>query len=335
MITGSYPPDICGVGDYTACFMNATDANKWLLFYNKSWKLFSLFSVIHKIRKIDFNNMVIQYPTQGYRWSLLPQLLCFYYTFFTKKKVTVALHEFSQRTFKAKIASVLFFVAHKVILTNDYEKKYVHNRFYIPIRKIGVVKIISNINSSWPLKKWSERSIDLAYFGILRPEKGLEDFMTVAIQLHENYPQMRIVLIGQVLPEYVEYINNLIATDVSRSLELIADRSTSEVSELLNDTKITYLPFPDGVSERRGSFLAAVSNGTLVVSYKGGNTPIELNDIYLKSDRHSAYDSIVRSLFEQSDEKITLYQNKCIAYLKENFPLSWKEIVTAYETLIE
>ena len=25
MITGSFPPDICGVGDYTSCFMSSHD----------------------------------------------------------------------------------------------------------------------------------------------------------------------------------------------------------------------------------------------------------------------------------------------------------------------
>ena len=38
MITGSYPPDICGVGDYTKCFMdNANDS--WELYYSGTYQL--------------------------------------------------------------------------------------------------------------------------------------------------------------------------------------------------------------------------------------------------------------------------------------------------------
>ena len=41
MITGSFPPDICGVGDYTSCFMSSHDTGieNWSLYYSKEWSL--------------------------------------------------------------------------------------------------------------------------------------------------------------------------------------------------------------------------------------------------------------------------------------------------------
>lgn len=334
MITGSYPPDICGVGDYTSCFMNAADANKWQLFYSKAWNISSFFSVIHQINQYDFTDIVIQYPTMGYGWSLLPQLLCFYYTIFTKKRVTIVLHEFSQRTLKAKIASLLFFVSHKIILTSDFEKQFAHNNFCISNKKLEVVKIISNIRSTFPFKQWSQRSIDLAYFGLLRPEKGLEDFFEIADQLHATNPKLRITIIGKMLPENTTYINSLVSTNSASFIELVLNRSLDEVSILLNDTKVTFLPFPDGVSERRGSFLAAISNGSIVVSYEGKHTPQVLNDIYFRSHRHSAQNCIMKLLLEYSDEDALGYQNKCRTYLNTNLPSSWKDVVSFYESVI-
>ena len=93
MITGSYPPDICGVGDYTACFLKVADRDKWSLYNSSVWKISTFFQKKSDISKFQFSHIVIQYPTLGYGWNLLPQLLCIYYSLFTDKKVVVVLHE--------------------------------------------------------------------------------------------------------------------------------------------------------------------------------------------------------------------------------------------------
>ena len=335
MITGSYPPDICGVGDYTACFLKVADRDKWSLYNSSVWKISTFFQKKSDISKFQFSHIVIQYPTLGYGWNLLPQLLCIYYSLFTDKKVVVVLHELSQRTLKAQLASLLFFISHKVILTSEYEKEYAHRYYKISLNRMGVVKIVSNIEACNVIKDWDCRSIDLCYFGLLRPEKGLEDFFVAALYLRKNRENARICLIGQILPEHKLYIDKLLNTYADARVEQIYNRENKEVASLLNESKVTFLPFPDGLSERRGSFLAAISNGTLVVSYEGSCTPQLLKTMYVKTSSSEAPKVILKEITEGNNSKLVKYQQKYIHYLQNGIPKYWKEVVELYEKILK
>lgn len=335
MITGSYPPDICGVGDYTACLLKAADRGKWNLYYSSVWRMSTFFQKRSDINKFQFSHIVIQYPTLGYGWSLLPQLLCIYYSLFTDKKVVVVLHELSQRTLKARLASLLFFISHKVILTSEYEKEYAHRYYKISHNRMNVVKIVSNIETCNVIKDWDSRSIDLCYFGLLRPEKGIEDFLVAALFLRKNKEDAKICLIGQILPEHKLYIERLLSKYADARVEQIYNRENKEVASLLNESKVTFLPFPDGLSERRGSFLAAISNGTLVVSYEGFCTSQSLKTVYVKTSSSEAPKVILKELTEGSNSRLVEYQQKCMHYLQNGIPDSWKEVAELYEKILK
>ncbi len=109
LVTGSYPPDICGVGDYTEKLYTNAVSGIWKLCYIKKWAFSSFFSIIRKINKLKASTLVLQYPTEGYGWSIIPHLVALYYSFFTKKQFIVVLHEFSNMSLKAKMAAYLFF----------------------------------------------------------------------------------------------------------------------------------------------------------------------------------------------------------------------------------
>lgn len=56
MITGSYPPDICGVGDYTACFLKVADRDKWSLYNSSVWKISTFFRKSRIL--VNFNSLI-------------------------------------------------------------------------------------------------------------------------------------------------------------------------------------------------------------------------------------------------------------------------------------
>lgn len=333
IITGSYPPDTCGVGDYTYNLCQHMDPSTWILYHDADWSLWSFIQKIRYIRHLKIDNIYIQYPTEGYGWSIVPQLICLYFSFFTKKKTITVLHEFSNRTFRAKIASALFFFSTKIIFTSNIERDYAIHKWFVPRAKCHVIKILPNIVQAKLLKDWANRTIDLAYFGHLRPFKGLEDFLFVARQISIESP-ICIAIIGQSLPVYDDFLQKLRREYPEFQSNWIINNNIDNVSELLSNTKICFLPFPDGLSERRGSFLAALINGAIIVSYNGKYMTPELKNLSILTNKESADHVILQTLRTTTSESFQNHLKKSKRYFQESLPSSWEDIVTQYENIL-
>lgn len=331
LITGSFPPDVCGVGDYVYRLYDSADKDSWGVYYSSNWHFANFRTIISEIKKINPQYAIIQYPTQGYGWSLVPHLLCIYLRFFSKIKVYVMLHEFSKRKLKSKIATMLFALTKNILFTTAFEKKEwqkLHLRCkqnHIPIR--------ANIPVCPVQKKWDERKYDLIYFGLISPNKGIEDFITVINELKN--PNLKVAIIGMV-PElsqgYLKIIRNNI---LGKGIQLILNNSDNEVAKILANSRIAFLPFPDGVSERRGSYLACMGNGNLIITYKGKETADYMLKTALFVTQNSASEIISRTLSEFDNKQYLLYQNKVRDYLRKYVPNTWNDVVKLYEINID
>ncbi len=81
LVTGSFPPNICGVGDYTFKLIDNFKKNDSIdahLFYQKNWSLSFIFNYLKLIRSSSAQIVHFQYPTEGYGYSLLPLFLIFF-----------------------------------------------------------------------------------------------------------------------------------------------------------------------------------------------------------------------------------------------------------------
>lgn len=335
IISGSYPPETCGVGDYTYNLFNCTTVrtSKWMLYISRNWKFRAICKTIHEIKAFSADVIFMQFPTMGYGWSLVPHIVTAFFSCCTPIKYTIVLHEFTHLSFKARLAvSIVLLTANHVIFTNETDRQSAI-RYFRRLRKhSSVVKIFSNIQKSPELKPISQRQFDLVNFGHIRPGKGLEAFLQVVQEIRAQAYPLHAILIGQVPKGYETYYEHIAEMCARLSVSIYLNIPAEEVATILNDSKIAYLPFPEGISERRGSFLAAASNGVIVLSNAGRFTYEALRKSVVITSPECAPQNIIRILTLPAEQQLELQQNS-LQFLSEYMPHSWDEIAIAYNNI--
>lgn len=335
VITGSYPPEICGVGDYTKNLMTSATGNNWKLYHRGDWRLGMLFAIIKDINLSKPREIFMQYPTQGYGWSLVPQLLCLYYSLFSTIRFTVVLHEFSQLSKKAKLAARLLLAsANQIIFTNDFERIAATKFLQSVGARSRTVKIVSNISASEnSMAPKDSRPLDLAYFGHVRPKKGIETFIETVREIRKTNSCLKIALIGQCPPGFENYTEQQLAICKSLRVDLMLDLPSDRVSQALSCVKVVYLPFPDGISERRGTALAAMANGALVLTTTGLHTTDELGQaVSLVSTEVTplAVALQLQEIIALPESAMQGLRSRAHAYLCQHIPQSWDDVAQSY-----
>lgn len=337
IITGTYPPERCGVGDYTWNLLNSTNGSTWEILYSSNWKINTFIDKIKQIKQSKARIINVQYPTMGYAGSIFPHLLFLYLRLFTRRTLSITFHEFSQMKLRGKIAaySIFILLAHKIIFTTEEERDEVSKR--IPLifrRKIKVIKIASNIPASTNSQRnlW-ERKYDIIYFGYIRPQKGIEQFIYTCKQLKITQPDLKIIVVGQVQKEFTDYAKRILKEIHNIGVEYVGNLAEHKVANLLSNVKIAFLPYPDGVSERRGSFLAAIINGCIVVTTIGKHTTKMQKEICFIGEKES-FVKLIESLLIEKQDIIKRIQVKNSMYAANNIPDSWNKVKSQYEEFL-
>jgi len=152
------------------------------------------------------------------------------------------------------------------------------------IRRLERIPIGSNLACAPPpeydrtgwRRRWGigEDTLALCYFGFLNASKGGEELIAALDALHQAGRDVHLLMIGGAVgasdPTNRAYLERVRSSIVKRELQ---DRVAwtgylppEEVSASLLAADICVLPYRDGASFRRGSFLAALTHGLPVVS---------------------------------------------------------------------
>jgi len=273
MITGSYPPNVCGVGDYTERLMSSLEqrGHSVEVITGGGWGLSDAPAVLKRINACGADIVHLQYPTVGYGRKLGPQLIALV------ERGVVTIHEASQTHVLRRLSLFPLLSSRHVVFTNFFERDYVGGFAPWVRERSSIIPIGSNL----PVGRLaSERRLnEVIYFGLIRPAKGLEQVLDAARILKQRIPGMMVRIVGLTLKEHETYLEVL--RRASADLPVVWDLGLSdqEAANLMANAAIAYVPFPDGASERRGSLLALLTNGVATVTTRGVQTPSALDHV--------------------------------------------------------
>lgn len=296
MITGSFPPLRCGVGDYSFCLATAlaridnvqvgvltslgagrtgagADSSIDVFPIMSGWRLRELGKVIKLIREWGPDIVHIQYPTQGYGGGMLPWLLPGV-AFLMGKKVMQTWHEaFSVRhavqlLFRAAVPSNI------VVVRPEYRKLLLpFYRRVLAKRDLHFIKSASTIAKTNMDEKTrlalrthylggQDRLV--VYFGFVYPNKGIELLFDLS-----NPATDHLVIAGEIpnASEYGQRIRVRAASEPWREKVTITGfLPPNTVAALLGIADAVVLPFRTGGGSWNTSIHAAVLQGTFVLT---------------------------------------------------------------------
>jgi glycosyltransferase involved in cell wall biosynthesis len=283
MICGTYPPENCGVGDYTHRLVNELTKSENIeikVLTNIDWAVSNFKNICSEIDAYKPQIIHIQFPSAGYKLSIAPQLLSLKY------KSIVTIHEASQFHPIRKLWLFPFSFKSKLIFTTAYEKKYFKSIFSWYKKKSDVIQLGSHIDISNINEGIGEKDIySIIYFGQIRPKKGIEELINLGRLIKTNNLNYRIKIAGHVLERFSGYHDDLKRSSQDLPIDWLNNMSDSDISLLFSKNIIGYLPFPDGASERRTSLFSLLNNKMLVYTTCGKHTPDDLagSVIYVKN----------------------------------------------------
>ncbi|AZK60231.1 glycosyl transferase, group 1 [Candidatus Desulforudis audaxviator] len=292
MIVGSFPEMPCGVGDYTYRLVEAllrvdegvkvdvvTSADsrvkvsshaRLVVHQVSNWGVRGLFSLMRMAARSGADVVHIQYPTKGYGTGLAPNLLpLFWYFYRPRMSVVVTLHEFTIAHPLRKLSTVFLILAPRRLVVCDLREEKALRHFRWPRGRPELIPLGANI-PVWfkchPQVREGDH-LTLCHFGFLNKSK--EGFLCVEALCRlwrEGLPS-KLVFVGGIKPEEEARLRALAAE--KRVADLVSFTGfcpTDEVSRHLAQADIALFPFRDGISLRRGSFVAAMQHGLAVVT---------------------------------------------------------------------
>lgn len=281
MICGTWPPARCGVGDYSDQLCNALSAADVVVekIQLDNWGLKGLPAYRAALHDSDADIVHVQYPSVGYGRSYLPSMTRW---LAGKRPCAVTLHEYEIfRSYRRPWFSPFSSFGAR-LFSRDAERAAFQCSFPSKRGFDELVPIGSNIPVS---TKASDRAPgSVAFFGLFWPGKGIEAFLELAQMVRSRKDDQRILSIIGAPVAGQEAFRDEIRTAAGRlNIKLHENLNAADVADVLAVHDFSYLPFPDGADERRGSLAATLVNGCLPITRFGDATPDWMKSAFVEA----------------------------------------------------
>lgn len=296
IITGSFPPLKCGVGDYTSCLVQElrkrTDVNVAVLTSEslcrlesdlpsgimaivKNWNINEFPGIAKFIRRWRPDVVHIQYPTQGYFGGgrlpfFLPALLSL-----MKIKIVQTWHEYYTESTASWHVVLKVLAPGPIVVVRPQYADYLPP-FYRRLIKKNRLHFIPNASSLPRVSLTNDERLAIharyapatrtlvAYFGFLYPHKGIDDLFDIA-----DPDKHHLVLIGAI-DEADPYHQSLRVRasrgDWAGKVTITGFLPSEEAARLLAAADAVVLPFRGGGGLWNTSLHGAALQGTFIAT---------------------------------------------------------------------
>jgi glycosyltransferase involved in cell wall biosynthesis len=267
-------------------------------------------------------------------------------------RVVTTLHEFTARRIRWKIrASINLLCSHHIVAV---AKEDYHHLKKLPLlrHRISYVPIAPNIlprqdvfrNRAITRSRLGvqEGELLLLYFGFIDPQKGVDLLLCTFQELLSKERGVKLLLIGDLDTKnpYHLFIHQLIQQidPLGKFILRQGYIPASMLSEYLAAADIGIFPYLDGVSERRGSLLAALMHGLPVITTHplSSEMPfINQRDILFALPNIESLLKAVESLLKSPELRKRLGQSGQVVAQQFNWQHVVQEKLSVYNSLLQ
>jgi len=364
IISGTYPPMKCGVGDYTAILSHhltqsgvdvsiitskqADATNQAIKIYNciDKWEWASIKLITNQLAAIAPDVVLFEWPTAVYKRSLavnyLPQAIK---KRFPNMRLLATLHEL--RYFKPWTRLRLHWLYQAVdhlILVDPLDQPWVTKKFKNS-QQLSFIPIGSNIPEAKEFDRPKNRaalgikSDDklITFFGFANAPKGLELLIDSLIEL--NHPKIKLLLLSELKhtdPYQAKLLNKINHSHLQQSTIQRFNEPSNRIAQLLKSADLAALPFLDGISLKRGTLMACLNQGLPIIStipQMGYDHPFqhEQNSWLIPINDKQALKNSIIQLISDAQLRETLSQGA----MKLASSFSWTDIARRFGQLLK
>jgi glycosyltransferase involved in cell wall biosynthesis len=318
VITGTWPPMRCGVGDYTAQLcdhLSRLAMNVHVLTSRPAraelrmdganllevhpliehWNFRALGIIKNAVAEIKPDIIDLQWPTAAYGHSLAVNLLPFFLrtTIAPKTALVTTLHElryFNLWT-QLRVLPALAF-SQRLILVDPLDLEAVRRLLppaAVRCRQIPIGSNLPVVGKSYNRAEcrrrlgFTDENFVVGFFGFANAPKGMETLFAALRLLKDALPGLRLLLLSQLSDAsgyQARLKHDLKATGLSAITVNPEYAEPRLAAEMLAGADCAVLPFVDGVSVKRGSLMACLAQGLPIVT----TTPVrgEINEFQHK-----------------------------------------------------